>query len=160
MVFAMNDWLTAYSTMSEVAATLTGLLFVSVSVKLTSASADTRHWMLFTAKRSFLDFLAVLAVGLMFLVPAVSYEVMGGVILGLGLLRAAWHVSYWHQHRKLRSPDTRLRTYILSIAATAVLVAAGAATLLAWPHAAKLTYIAALLLLFDACHNAWRLLIR
>jgi hypothetical protein len=156
----MNDWLTAYSTVAEVAATMTGLLFVSVSVKLTAVSDETRRWMLFIAKRSFLDFLAVLAVALMFLVPAASYEVMGWVILGLGVVRVAWHISHWRKQSKLTLPDARPGASVISMAATLVLVVAGVAMLLAWPHAAKLTYVAAMLLLFDACHNAWRLLTR
>jgi hypothetical protein len=156
----MNEWLTAYSTVAEVAATLTGLLFVSVSVKLSTVSDETRRWMLFIAKRSFLDFLTVLAVALMFLVPARSYEVMGWVTLGLGIVRSVWHVSHWRKHGKLTTADTRPRVYLVSMAATLVLVIAGVATLLAWSHAAKLTYTAAMLLLFDACQNAWRLLTR
>jgi hypothetical protein len=160
MVYAMNDWLTAYSTVAEVSATLTGLLIVSDTVKLTTVSDETRRWMLYIAKRSFLDFLAVLAVALMFLVPAASYEVMGWVILGLGVMRVAWHISHWHKHSKLTLHYARPRAYVISMVATVLLVIAGVAMLQAWSHAAKLTYVAAVLLLFDACQNAWRLLTR
>jgi hypothetical protein len=160
MVHLMNDWLTAYSTVADVAATLTGLLFVSVSVKLATVSDETRRWMLFIAKRSFLDFLTVLAIALMFLVPGASSLAMGWVILGLGAIRSAWHVRHWYKRSKLTSPDTNSRSYVVSMAATGMLIIAGAATLLAWDHTGKLTYAAAILLLFDACQNAWRLLTR
>jgi hypothetical protein len=154
----MNNWQTAYSTVAEVAATLTGLLFVSVSVKLTPASDETRRWMLFIAKRSFLDFLSVLAIALLFLVPDVSNTMMAWGILWLGAARAAWHVSLWRAHGKLAQIDTYMRPHVVSMVATAVLVIAGVAMLLDWSHAAKLTYAGAMLLLFDACQNAWRLL--
>lgn len=156
----MNDWQTAYSTVAEVAATLTGLLFVSVSVKLTPASDETRHWMLFIAKRSFLDFLTVLAIALLFLVPAVSSAVMGWAILWLGVLRAVWHISLWRTRRTLALPEARMRAHLVSMVATVVLLIAGVAMLMLWPRAAKLTYVAAILLLFDACQNAWCLLTR
>jgi hypothetical protein len=157
---ATNDWLTAYSTVAEVAATLTGLLFVSVSVKLTAVSDEMRHWMLFISKRSFRDFVTVLAIALLFLVPTVSSYTMGWGVLAVGILRVAWHISHRREHRKLTSPDKDIRAYVLSMVATAVLLIAGIATLLTWSHAAKLTYAAVMLLLFDACQNAWRLLTR
>jgi hypothetical protein len=157
---ATSDWLTAYSTVAEVAATLTGLLFVSVSVKLTAVSDEIRRLMLFIAKRSFMDFLSVLAIALMFLVPNVSNYSIGWGVLWVGIVRVAWHVSHKRQHRWLTAYDANIRIYVVSMAATAVLLIAGAATLLTWSHAAKLTYTAAMLLLFDACQNAWRLLIR
>jgi len=156
----MNDWQAAYTTIAEVAATLTGLLFVSVSVKLNVASDEERRWMLMIAKRSFMDFLAVLAVALLFLVPAVSPYVIGWAILWLGILRAVWHVSHWRTCRSLATLNMKLREYIVPMVATFGLFIAGIATLLAWSIALKVTYVLAIALLFGACQNAWRLLTR
>jgi hypothetical protein len=74
---AMNEWQSAYSTMAEVAATLSGLLFVSLSMKLHAVTGEHRGWMLLVAKRSFFDFLAVLGIALLLLIPAGSLVFVG-----------------------------------------------------------------------------------
>lgn len=156
----MNNWLTAFGTIGEVAATLTGLLFVSLSVKLNTASSEGRQWMLFVAKRSFLDFLAVLVIGLLFLMPDISLNTIGWGLVWLTVARVVWHVNHWRIYRATSSDAFRLIEYLASIAATLLLTAAGVTALMGRPSAPQLTYIGAITLLFGSCQNAWRLLVR
>jgi hypothetical protein len=156
----MNNWLAAFGTIGEVAATLTGLLFVSLSVKLNTASSEERQWMLFVAKRSFLDFLAVLVIGLLFLMPDISLNTIGWGLVWLSVARVIWHANHWRIYRATSTETFRLIGYLASIAATLLLTIAGVTALLGWPVAPQLTYIGAITLLFGSCQNAWRLLVR
>jgi hypothetical protein len=74
-------------------ATLTGLLFVSLSLNLEKIKSPAGGQMLRTARRSFEDFLYVLMIALVFLVPhpvpiglAIALFVLG-TARGLGLVR-------------------------------------------------------------------------
>lgn len=155
----MNDWQLAYAAIAGVAATLSGLLFVALSVRLTTADADERHWMLFMAKRSFIDFLAVLALALLFLMPKISLQAIGWTQLGLAATRVAWHVRHWRIYRTVAAKGHYLSEYLAPVGATLVLLIGGLGALQAWPEVLKTTYAAALMLLFGACQNAWRLLV-
>jgi hypothetical protein len=156
----MNNWLAAFGTIGEVAATLTGLLFVSLSVKLNTASSEGRQWMLFVAKRSFLDFLAVLVVGLLFLMPDISLHAIGWGLVWLSVARVVWHVNHWRIYRATSTEPFRPIEYLASIAATLLLTVAGVTAFLGWAIAPQLTYVGAITLLFGSCQNAWRLLVR
>lgn len=155
----MNDWQLAYAAIAGVAATLSGLLFVALSVRLTAADAEKRPWMLFMAKRSFIDFLAVLALALLFLMPKLTLQAVGWTQLGLGASRVAWHVRHWRMYHAVAVKGQHLREYLAPVGATLVLLIAGLGALLAWPDVLKTTYVASLMLLFGACQNAWRLLV-
>jgi hypothetical protein len=155
----MNEWQSAYSTIAEVAATLSGLLFVSLSVRLNLASSEDRRWMLVIAQRSFLDFMAVLAIALLFLVPSVSLDVIAWVVLWLSVTRIG-HVIYLRMHHGSSVIRPHIREYFMPMAATFVLLVAGVAMFLSYAIAPRLIYVAAIALLIGACQNAWRLLIR
>lgn len=118
--------------------------------------------MLVIAKRSFLDFLAVLGISLFLLVPAISLYMMGWAILWLGVTRAVWHVRYLRMYHRHSSEALKPEPgeYVIPVAATSVLAAAGIAMLLSYSIAPKLIYGAAIALMLGACQNAWRLLIR
>lgn len=116
--------------------------------------------MLVIAKRSFLDFLAVLGIALFFLIPAISLYVMGWAILWLSVTRAVWHARYLRMYHGSAELKPEPREYVIPVVATLVLAAAGIAMLLSYSVAPKLIYGAAIALMFGACQNAWRLLIR
>jgi hypothetical protein len=156
----VNNWLTAFGTMGEVAATLTGLLFVSLSMKLNTAPSEERRWMLFVAKRSFLDFLAVLVIALLFLMPDISLNTIGWALVWLCFARALWHVNHWRIYRAASTGTFHLLEYLASIAATLLLTTAGVTALLNGSAAPQLTYVGVITLLFGSCQNAWRLLVR
>jgi hypothetical protein len=156
----MNNWQVAYSAIAEVAATLSGLLFVSLSIKINSAPGNEREEMLSIARRSFMDFLAVLSLALFFLVPTISLQSVGLVAIVLGIARATWHVNHWIKYRSGPAATLHTNEFLKSIFATTFLLVAGVGSLLAWVHAPRLIYAAAIVLLFGACKNAWLLLVR
>ena len=155
-----NEWPVAFSTIAEVAATLSGLLFVSLSVKLSGATRDERGWMLFVARRSFFDFLAVLGLALLYLMPNVSIKEVNWMLLLLCVARSAWHVRHWREFGATAGVAAHLKEQMVPLAATAIMSAAMIGIWQDWPVAPNLTYVGAIILLFGACQNAWRLLVR
>jgi hypothetical protein len=124
----LTDWQWFYATVATSAATLTGLLFVSLSVKVDPA-ASLSGPRLRRAQRSFGDFLYVLMMGLVFLVPhqsalglAVALFVLGAA-RGVGLVRQASRRSA--SRDPLRGPPDILREYGLpSVASVGLMLTA------------------------------------
>ena len=84
-------WQNFYMLAGTAAATLTGLLFLSMSLRLDVLTSGGANHLLRRAQNSMLNFLFVLSIALVFLIPNISAEVVGGVLLSLaaiGLLRA------------------------------------------------------------------------
>ena len=156
----MNEWQSAYSTMAEVAATLSGLLFVSLSMKLNAATGEHRGLMVLVAKRSFFDFLAVLGIALLLLIPGGSLAFVGWTALLIATARVVWHVQHWRSYRSAEAVKTSLIDYFVPMVATLMLGSAGLALLLSSTLSPKLIYAAAIALLYGACQNAWRFLIQ
>lgn len=156
----MNEWQSAYSTMAEVAATLSGLLFVSLSMKLHAVTGEHRGWMLLVAKRSFFDFLAVLGIALLLLIPSGSLVFVGWTALLIATARIAWHVQHLRGYRSADAFRTSLTDYFVPMLATLMLASAGVALLLSSTISPKLIYAAAIALLYGACQNAWRFLVQ
>jgi hypothetical protein len=156
----MNNWQVAFGTIGEVAATLTGLLFVSLSIKLNTASGEERQWMLFVAKRSFLDILAALVIALLFLMPNLLLHAIGWGLVWLSIVRTIWHVNHWRNYRATATRAFHLMEYLASVGVTLLLTSAGATALASCPIAPQLIYAGAISLLFGSCQNAWRLLVR
>jgi hypothetical protein len=92
---SLQEWQIFFSTVSLASVTLAGLLFVSLSLRLESIRGPRKLRILRLARGSFGDFLYVLMLGLVFLVPhqvpfglAVALLVLGAA-RGVGLLREA-----------------------------------------------------------------------
>jgi hypothetical protein len=62
-------WQPFFTTVATVAATLVGLLFVSLSINRDKITAGSNRLLLRIAQRSFSDFIIVLLVALFFLIP-------------------------------------------------------------------------------------------
>ncbi len=91
----LREWQLFYATVATAAATLTGLLFVSLSLERGRGRGGMTGASLRMAQRSFGDFLYVIMLALVFLVPhkapvglAVALFVLGAA-RGLGLVRQA-----------------------------------------------------------------------
>lgn len=91
----LRDWQPFFSTVALASATLVGLLFVSLSLYRDRDKTASAAGRFSTAQRSFGDFLYVLMIGLVFLVPqqvpfglAVALIVLG-TARGAGLIRQA-----------------------------------------------------------------------
>jgi hypothetical protein len=155
----MKDWQLVYATLAGVTATLSGLLFVSVSVSLNTADGAERQRLLFVATRSFLDFLSVLALSIFFLVPELTVLMAGLSQLMVGLLRTGWHLRHWLR-RSHQTQRKNLLQYLVPTFATIALLFAGGFSLALGKFVPGLTLFAVMGLAFGACQNAWRLLVR
>jgi len=90
---ALKDWQLFFSTVALASVTLAGLLFVSLSLRFDRIRSETFTGTMKLAQQSFSDFLYVLMLGLIFLVPhpvpfglAVALFVMG-IARAAGLIR-------------------------------------------------------------------------
>lgn len=158
----INQWQWFFGTVAASAATLTGLLFVSLSVNRpsTGALAGAR---LITARRSFGDFLYVLMMGLVFLVP---HQVPGGLavaLLALGGARAAGLIreSLRRSSSVEKGPGVNeaLREYGLPAVATLGLLVVAIEILRGETIAIFGMVLVVAALLVTASWNAWLLLI-
>lgn len=156
----MNAWQPSFATLAGVSATLSGLLFVALSVARTSTSPVERHALLFVSKRSFFDFISVMIFALVYQLPSISMHTTSYTLVGQIATRATWHVNQWLRFSGSSTVHGLLREKVMPVLITAMLGIACAASFVASPQASTVAYVAMLLLLFTACTNAWQLLIR
>lgn len=105
---ALAAWVPFYAALGGIAATLLGLLFVSVSLRLNlfrdAAVADVRDFATFI----FGQYLVVVVLGLLTLAPQMAATTLGGAALGLGTLSLVWELITGSQYLRLNSaPGTR-----------------------------------------------------
>ena len=161
---ALNDWQLFYATVATASATLSGLLFVALSINFERLRGSTGANRLRISRRTFFDFIYVLMIGLVFLVPR---QTPAGFSLALLVLAVSRLASLIRQSgsdmRVAQQKQTILevvREYALPVVAAlglvlvAVAVLAGRFDALYWLVAA----IAALLT--RASWNAWLLLVQ
>ena len=80
-------WQPFFTTVATVAATLVGLLFVSLSINREKIAAASNRVLLRLAERSFSDFIIVLLVALFFLIPAEGRRPLAFELLALAAFR-------------------------------------------------------------------------
>ncbi len=66
---SLLSWQLFFATVAAASATLTGLLFVSLSLNRERLTGQRAHLVLTSARRTFSDFLHVLMISVVFLVP-------------------------------------------------------------------------------------------
>ena len=157
----LRDWQPFFSTVALAAATLVGLLFVSLSLYRGRDQAFPAD-RLRTAQSSFGDFLYVLMIGLVFLVPhrvplglAVALIVLGGA-RGAGLIRQAARSRLALEDRP-RVRDT-LRQVAIPAFASIGLILVGIEVLLGATIAIYALVLVMASLLTTGSWNAWLLL--
>jgi hypothetical protein len=159
----LKEWELFFSTVSLAAATLAGLLFVSLSLRPEKLKDPTEAQYLTLARGSFGDFLYLLMLGLVFLVPhqspfglAVALLVLGGA-RAVGLFRTS-------ARRELRASEVRavahtLRQVALPALASVGLMAVGIAVWLGETLAIYALVLVIAALLTTASWNAWLILL-
>jgi hypothetical protein len=131
----LGTWTGFYTALSAIAATLLGLLFVAVSLRLNlfqdAVVADVRDF----AALVFGQFLALVLVGLVALVPHPQPATLGLPTLALGALGLGWSVRLAREYLRLNTaPGSRrwwsVAFFIVSLGAALAFVLGGAALLL------------------------------
>ena len=83
---ALLGWDNVYLLVGGMAATLTGLLFVAVSINITDVMSDTRPGLRGGAVRTFNQFLLLIEISIVMLIPQQSALTLGIAIAAMGLL--------------------------------------------------------------------------
>ena len=83
----IQSWQVFYATVAAVSATLTGLLFVSLSLNRDRLKGQNPHTIIGRARQTFGDFLYVLMISLVFIVPHQLPISLSIALLVLGLSR-------------------------------------------------------------------------
>jgi hypothetical protein len=159
----LHEWQLFYSTVALASVTLAGLLFVSLSLHSESLKGRKDSLQMRLARGSFGDFLYVLMLGLVFLVPhqapfglAVALFVLGAA-RGLGLARQAVKTA---RNRSSGEPAaTVLRELALPALASLGLIVIGAEVLLGNYLSIYGLVLVVAALLATASWNAWLILV-
>ncbi|HKN30852.1 MAG TPA: hypothetical protein VJY34_24455 [Roseiarcus sp.] len=160
----MQTWFGFYAVIAGAAATLTGLLFVAVSVNVAAILGDAQGNSRRLAEQAFQNYLAVLLVSLLALFPSMTLAELGFVTL---CVTAAWTI--WVQVRAylaLTRPNPggsrlhSLRRHSASLIGFGMLTFA--ALRMAWNvgDSRNLFAVATIILLFSAAAVSWELLIK
>lgn len=162
-VAQLQSWQVFYSTVAAASATLTGLLFVSLSLSRERLRDNTASGALATARRSFGNFLYVLMLSLVFIVPHPGPLGLTVALLVLGMARG---VGLIHEVARWRGQLGRggrrgelLRDVVLPVLASVGLVAVGIAVAMGQTIALFALVIVVAGLLVSASWNAWVLLV-
>lgn len=156
----LKQWQFFYSTVSAASATLTGLLFVAISINPQKLSNTKHRGRLQSARSAFGDFLYVIMIGLIFLVPQPIPFGFSFALTVLGLARAIGVLRMMNRTRKKVSLDFKenLRLFALPIFSSLGLLAIAISVLWGFYNAifAMVLVIAALLIM--ASWHAWDIL--
>jgi hypothetical protein len=161
----MNAWHDFFLAQAAATATLTGLVFVAVSINLQKIVSDPRSGLAGRAGEALILLVGVLTVSVLVLVPAQGVGVLGVEVLVVGLAAWVWIVAIqlprlreWGTMRaELRGPFV-LRV-VLGQVATLTLVIAGVAVL--WVGRGGLYWLVAgtVFSILAALFEAWVLLV-
>jgi hypothetical protein len=155
----LRDWQLFYSTVSLASVTLAGLLFVSLSLHHETIKGSPDGRMLRLARGSFGDFLYLLMIGLVFLVP---HQVPFGLAVALFALGAARVIGILRQARSQagrRRGSNTLREIALPALASLGLIAVGVEVLRGDMLALYALVLVVAALLATASWNAWLILV-
>ena len=159
----LRDWQLFYSTVALASVTLAGLLFVSLSLHHEAIKGRQDARKLALARGSFGDFLYLLMIGLVFLVPhqapfglAVALFVLGAA-RGIGILRQAVRPS-GSRHGQRRGTGF-LRDVALPALASLGLIVVGIEVLRGDMLAIYALVLVVAALLATASWNAWLILV-
>jgi modulator of FtsH protease len=156
----LNGWSSYFSTMASASATLTGLLFVAVSINLTKILEV--KGLAGRAAESLVQLFGVLAMATTFLIPGLYTRTLGILILGIALL--VWVVQGYVQGKYVALRTGNPVHWILSRVvqtqlACIPLVVSGVLLLCGSPIALYWTATGIILSLAGGILNAWVLLV-
>jgi hypothetical protein len=159
---SIQSWQVFYATVAAATATLTGLLFVSLSLNRDRLKGQRAQSVIALARRTFGDFLYVLMIALVFIVPHLVPYSLTIALLALGLARGSGLIREASRHRKGRRGRLgfwlTLRDIGLPLVASLGLMLVGIFVLFGQTNTMYLLVLVIAALLVTACWNAWLLL--
>jgi hypothetical protein len=159
----MQPWSNFFEMVGAAAATLLGLLFVSVSVNAQTILGTERKHPKRLAEQAFQNYLAILFLSLFALFAGLSASGFGYSILGATAIWSFWILT--RVYLSLSDPDIResrwqmLRRYIAPLVGFGLLVYAGFEMVLYKEYQVQNVATALLVLLVSATVVSWELLI-
>lgn len=168
-VETINSWTNFFMLTGSVAATLIGLIFVSVSLHIDFiASARKDSYMNTMARQTFGDFLVILSFAFIFMVPFETPMGVGVPLLILGLLMLARTGQLWLKFARSRSSQGRAFTssqmlrklLIPNTVCFAVVVFLAVGILQGDTYYLDLIVLVVIWLMISATENAWDLMLQ
>ena len=160
----MQAWFEFYAVIGAAAATLTGLLFVAMSMNAAAALSKGPRGSRRLAEQAFENYLAVLMVSLLALFPDMRLVVFGRITLLVTATWTAWVLVRLYQAVAEPSVhETRslaLRRHLSTMIGFGLLIYAAARMALDGKDTRDTLAAANILLLFSATEKAWGLLNR
>ena len=160
----MQAWFNFYAVIATAAATLTGLLFVAMSMNAVAALSRGPEGSRRLAEQAFENYLAVLMVSLLALFPDMRLVTFGWVTLSVIATWTAWVVVRLYQAAAEPSVhETRLaavRRHLSTLIGFGMLIYAAACMALKRGDTSDTLAAANIVLLFSATEKAWGLLNR
>jgi hypothetical protein len=159
----LKDWQVFFSTVALASVTLAGLLFVSLSLRFEKIRRNKDSSFMRLARNSFADFLYVLMLGLIFLVP---HPVPAGLAVALFVLGASRAIGLFRVGRgtgknygNKRSTAQILRESALPAVASLGLIVVGMEILRGDMTSIYALVLVVAALLTSASWNAWLILV-
>jgi hypothetical protein len=159
-----QGWVGFFGMIGGVAATLLGLLFVSVSVNAGSILGKDHIHSKSLAEQAFQNYLAVLTVSLIEYLPNITTQQFGYVVLGTTAVWSVWVIvrafNAVRHHASADSRRTLFRRYLASLIGFGMLVYSGIEMSLLGADERGNVAMGLMLLLLSATITSWDLLIR
>jgi hypothetical protein len=158
----IRDWQMFYATVAAACATLTGLLFVALTINSDILRRPENAHFVDMARQSFSQFILVLMVALVFLVPHQSPVSLGVALIalssGYAIAAGRYLVDVARKRRHLPSGRFFTRGVVLSLCGYVGVLGVGVAVLLHWWFALYLLVFMLAAALAAASRYAWFLL--
>jgi hypothetical protein len=160
----MQGWSEFYTVTAGAAATLMGLLFVVVSMNGAAILGAAHQHSRRLAEQAFQNYLAVLLVSLLAILPAMDVKLFGEITLSVTALAGVWVVvRAWLALIRAPEAGTRLqslRRQFSSLIGFGILIAAAARMAFGWGDNHYLFASSMIVLLGAATTVSWQLLLR
>jgi hypothetical protein len=156
----LESWQLFYATVGAASAALTGLLFVSLSLNRERLRGKKAEMTKRIARRTFGDFLYVLMISFVFIVPHQVPYSLGIALLVLGLSRGMGLLREGFRNHQKKSAKKRniLQEILLPLTASLGLLLVAVFVVFEKMNALYGLVIVIAALLVSACWNAWMLL--
>jgi hypothetical protein len=160
---AVANWHDFYLMIGTAAATLIGLLFLSLSLNVDVITRPERADLRSLAAHTFGNFMSVLMFSVLFLIPSQVPAGLGVPLLCIGGFGLYNTIAHWREARGRPSPSwlrgggVARRFYLPTFCYTALITIAGL-LLFAWTDGLYWLVPVMLMLIVSASRNAWDLL--